>query len=740
MNCSTVYRLPTFLAALLLSTVSSWSQAAPSPQDPPLVEASLVSSVSAVRPGEKITVGLHQRIAPHWHTYWMNPGDSGLATTLAWTLPAGAVAGDIQWPAPHRFTQGPVTNYGYETQVTLLTPIQVPADAKPGGSFPLEVTAKWLVCKEVCIPQEAKLALPLKVVAADTPRDEGHALIDQARAQLPEQASFTSEAVLQADGGLALRIPKVSAQWPKASDVWFYPDEWGRISHNAPQARQDDDAKATTLSLAAGDAPATAGQVLKGVLVVSEGEGDQAARKSYWVSASIKPGAGGVAPPSAASPQPGAEPVAAAAPTADLTLGSALLLALLGGVVLNLMPCVFPVLSIKALSLLNHGDQTPRQVRLHGLVYTAGVLSSFALLGGLLVALKAGGNQVGWGFQFQSPVFVLAVAYLMFAVGLSLSGVFTIGGSVTGVGSSLAERSGYAGSFFTGVLATVVATPCTAPFMGGAIGFALGQPAAVLMAVFLSLGLGLALPYLLLSWWPRLQRWLPRPGLWMERVKQFFAFPMYGAAIWLVWVLAQQAGVDAVAVALGGLLVIALAAWIYDSTRTSRPWGQHGGTMAALTFLALALGGGYVGVQSGAASLAGVNEAKASLGSTERAWEPYSAERLSELRAKGQPVFVNLTAAWCITCLVNERVALSRPAVVDAFKSSGITYLKGDWTNQDPQISQVLSDFGRSGVPLYVLYPEGPQSKPVVLPQILTPEVVLAAVKDAAAPSLVSRR
>jgi thiol:disulfide interchange protein DsbD len=260
------------------------------------------------------------------------------------------------------------------------------------------------------------------------------------------------------------------------------------------------------------------------------------------------------------------------------------------------------------------------------------------------------------------------------------------------------------------------------------------------MAVFLSLGLGLALPYLLLSWWPRLQRWLPRPGLWMERVKQVFAFPMYGAAVWLVWVLAQQAGVDAVAVALGGMLVIAFAAWVYDSSRASPSSFRHAGTLAAVVFVALALGGGYVGVQAGAAAaLEGSTLAKASPGS-DKGWEPYSAGRLSELRSKGQPVFVNLTAAWCITCLVNERVALSRPSVVDAFKASGITYLKGDWTNQDPEISRVLSEFGRSGVPLYVLYPEGPQSKPVVLPQILTPEVVLAAVKDAAAPSLVSRR
>ncbi|RZL01366.1 MAG: thiol:disulfide interchange protein [Rubrivivax sp.] len=737
MNSFYAYLFQTLLAAGLLTTASPWSAAAPSPQDPPLVRAELVSSVTAVRPGEQITVGLHQRIAPHWHTYWINPGDSGLPTTLEWHLPAGAVAGEIQWPAPHRFTQGPVTNHGYEDEVTLLSSIQVPSDAKPGTPLAIQAKAKWLVCREVCIPQEADLVLSLPVVAAGAARGEVNPLIEQARRQLPVQPNWTAQAVLQAGGGLALRIPKVSANWKAASDVWFYPDEWGLIAHNAPQPRQDDAAPTTSIQLTPGDSPATAGQVLKGVLVVAEGEGKAAVRRSYGISVTVSPGAAGA--PAQASAMPSQAPASSSAPP-DLSLGSALVLALLGGLVLNLMPCVFPVLSIKALALLSHSEQTPREARLHGLVYTAGVLSSFALLGGLLIALKAGGSQVGWGFQFQSPVFVLAVAYLMFAVGLSLSGVFTIGGSVTGVGSSLASRGGYAGSFFTGVLATVVATPCTAPFMGGAIGFALGQPALVLMAVFLSLGLGLALPYLLLSWWPRLQRWLPRPGLWMERVKQVLAFPMYGAAVWLVWVLAQQAGIDAVAVALSGLLVLAFAAWIYDSSRASPAVFRHAGTAAAVLFLAVAVGGGYVGIQSSGALASSAEVNAASPGPGKAAWEPYSAGRLSDLRAKGQPVFVNLTAAWCITCLVNERVALSRPSVADAFKASGITYLKGDWTNQDPEISRVLSEFGRSGVPFYLLYPEGLHSKPVVLPQILTPEVVLAAVKDAAAAALVSSR
>ena len=723
-------------ASSLLALMMSWSAqlawAAPVPEaDTGHVRARLVASVGQVQPGEQITVGLNQRIIDHWHTYWSNPGDSGLATTIEWALPTGGAAGDIQWPIPHKFVLGPVTNYGYEREVTLLSPITVPKEAKPGSQFAVEAKVNWLVCQDTCIPQEAHLSLSLPVVANGQPVQPGSPLIEQARAQLPVASPWKIEAQAHARG-VALRIPDAALGAAKVKDVWFYPLNWGHVAHNAEQPRQAD-AQGITLQLQAGETPPQPGQALAGVLVVtqSNGQGDEV-RRGYDVSVTVPPGG---APAAAGTPSTADATATTAAvdPTANeapIGLGLALLLALLGGLVLNLMPCVFPVLSIKALAMLNHSDQTPRQARLHGLSYTLGVLASFGLLAGLLVAVKAGGAQVGWGFQFQSPLFVLAVAYLMFAVGLSLSGVFTIGASVTGVGSSLADRSGYAGSFFTGVLATVVATPCTAPFMGGAIGFALTQPTPALLAVFLSLGLGLALPYLLLSSWPALQRWLPRPGLWMERVKQALAFPMYGAAAWLVWVLALQAGIDSVAAALGGMVLIAFAAWVYDSSRHGRALARHGGLSLAAVALLIAIGGTGLVVRS-AESTAG--PATLSAASTpDRGWEPYSTERFDALRAKGDPVFLNFTAAWCITCLVNERVALSRPPVAEAFKAQGITYLKGDWTRQDPQISLVLDKFGRSGVPLYVYYPQGLQSKPVVLPQILTPELVVAAVKEGA--------
>jgi thiol:disulfide interchange protein len=408
----------------------------------------------------------------------------------------------------------------------------------------------------------------------------------------------------------------------------------------------------------------------------------------------------------------------------------ALLLAFLGGLILNLMPCVFPVLSIKALSLHDHAKQSPLRARLEGASYTSGVLLSFVALASVLIALRAGGAQVGWGFQFQSPFFVLLVAYLMFVVGLSLSGVFYLGGSIAGIGGSLASRSGYGGSFFTGVLAVIVATPCTAPFMGAALGYALSQPAVSLLAVFISLGLGLAAPYLLLSCWPGLQRLMPKPGAWMDTLKQAFAFPMYATAVWLLWVLAQQSGPDAVAAALGGMVVIAFAAWLYNGTRQSKSLSRKVSSVIAATAVVAALFVGYANVrqQSGQAS--------PSADSASRDWEPYSAARLQALQSQGAPIFLNMTAAWCITCLVNERVALSDASVRTAFKESEVVYLKGDWTQRDTAITELLGKFGRSGVPLYVFYPPGVGSKPVVLPQILTPDIVLSTLKPRSIHSL----
>ncbi|WP_232314870.1 protein-disulfide reductase DsbD family protein [Oceanibaculum pacificum] len=674
------------------------------------VTAELVASAQAVVPGETIRIGLHKQIIPHWHTYWQNPGDSGLPTTIAWTLPEGASAGDILWPAPSRLAIGPIMNYGYEGAVTLLTDISVPADAPVGGSFPVRATIDWLVCEEICIPEQVELSLDLPVVAAGGDAGPAHPAIAAGEASLPVESPWQSR--FQAQGGaLALAIDAPGLRADSIEDIWFYADEWGVLNHAAPQALAVE-AGRIVLNLKTGDSFAPDLAALNGVLVVKERTGDGVLTQAFHISApagAVTATGGGVA-------------------GLEIGFGTALIFALLGGLILNLMPCVFPVLSMKALSLVSHARSEPAVVRLHGFAYTAGVLASFAALAALLVALKAAGQQIGWGFQFQSPVFVLLVAYLLFAVGLSLSGVFTIGASVAGVGSGLAARSGYAGSFFTGVLATIVATPCTAPFMGAAMGFALAAPTPVLFAVFLVLGLGLALPYILLSLFPPLLRFLPRPGPWMERFKQFLAFPMYGAAIWLVWVLSLQAGADGVLAALAGMLLIAFAAWLYETTRGSGQVGRlTGGGVAALAALA-AIVGGYIAAdraQLMSAQASGGMSAGESGAAATTPWQAYSPEKLAALRAEGRPVFVNFTAAWCITCLVNERVALNRPEIAEAFRGGNIAYLKGDWTNQDKAITEKLAEFGRSGVPLYLFYPAGQEARPVVLPQILTVDGIL---------------
>ena len=674
--------------------------------DTPHVSARLVASSESVAPGDTVTLGVAKTIIPKWHTYWQNPGDSGLATTIDWAVPDGASVGDIQWPAPERHSLGPVTNYGYEGEVTLLSDLSVPADAQPGSSLPVRAAVSWLVCSDICIPEDVELTLDLPVAARTA--GESHPAIEAARALLPQRSPWAARHAVSSD---TVRLAVDTGALPTgATDLWFYPFDWGRIDHSAPQRLSRTD-EGIVLQAPRGQARQS-DVPLTGVFVIRESTPDGLLTTAFELSAPR------------VEVVPEGEPVAGAtpAPQASIGLGLALLFALAGGLILNLMPCVFPVLAMKVLALVRTGGDAT-SVRGHGLAYLAGVLASFALLALVVLALQQGGARLGWGFQFQSPVFVVLVAWLLFAVGLNLSGVFTISGSFAGVGHALTARAGHSGSFFTGVLAAVVATPCTAPFMGAAIGFAMTQPPLSLLATFLALGLGLAIPFVVLAFRPALIARMPRPGPWMERFKQFLAFPMYGAAVWLLWVLALQAGASGVLVAGGGMLAIALAAWLYDTTWQSGARVRRSAQLAAAALVVAAVAAGSTLVvqppqttQRSASTLP---------------HEPYSPQRFDALRAEGRAVFVNMTAAWCITCLVNEQVALERAEVAAAFAERDVVYLKGDWTNQDAAISEVLARFGRSGVPLYLYYPPQRDAEPIVLPQILTPDIVLAALRGA---------
>jgi len=687
---------------LLVSSESA--QALPDTASTDQVQARLIASIDAVYPGAKFQLGVNQRIIPNWHTYWKNPGDSGLPTTIQWRLPGGATAGEIAWPVPSRITSGPITNYAYSNEVTLLTSVTVPNTATPGSFFPIEATVKWLVCEESCIPQTVELGLNLPIVSDGQTVGAGNPLIAKAQASLPVDSPWPIT-VRDNHNTTALQFGGPDLSSSKIAEISFFPDTWGRINHDAPQTWRPTE-NGIELTLQPGEAPVTAKQALTGVLTIMEDTAEGPIRHAFAVVA---------------------DPVSTrSAETVDgevLNLPSAIGLALLGGLILNLMPCVFPVLSLKALHLVRQAGHSKGAARVQGLAYALGVLVSFAILGGILVFMKSTGSALGWGFQFQSPVFVLLAANLMFAIGLNLSGIIKLGGSYTGIGNDLANRGGMIGSFFTGALASVVAAPCTAPFMAAAVAYALAQPPIPLLSVLLALGSGLALPFLALSFCPAMQRRLPKPGVWMDTLKQALAFPMYATAAWLTWVLAEQTGSTYLPLLLGGMLALAFAAWLLQITRTSSlAYRRIATTVAALT-ISTPIAGVFL-VADNAGFVSGQAQA------VEKAanWEPFDPGRLKSLREKGQPVFLNLTAAWCISCLVNERVALNADSVQDAFRQSGLVYLKGDWTSHDPLITEKLAEFGRSGVPLYVHYPAGKNSAPIVLPQILTPQTVLSTI------------
>ncbi len=654
------------------------------------VTARLVSERIALVPGGTAWVALHLAIRPGWHTYWLNPGDAGEPTEIAWTLPPGYSAGAIQWPAPERLVEpGDIAVYGYTGSATHLVPITVPADAKPGERVTLAAEARWLVCEK-----DGKFRLPLPVQAAGTtPPVDGAAadIVDAARAALPKPSPWPAHFTLSGKT-LTLRVEGAALDASRIASLQFFPNEPGVVTPSARQAVAHD-GKGFTLALAAAG-KAAAQKSLAGVLVIKERLDGGTATQAFAVAA---------------------PPRAAAAPAeGGLTLGLALLMAFAGGIILNLMPCVFPVLSIKALSFAAHGAKG--RMGAHGLAYTGGVLALFAAIGAALVALKSAGAEIGWGFQLQEPVFVMLMGYLTFVIGLNLSGLFEIGGAFAGAGGRLAAREGLPGAFFTGALAAVVATPCTAPFMGAAIGYAVAQPPAAAMAVMLALGFGMALPFLALSYSPALLRRLPKPGPWMERFRQFLAFPMYATAAWLAWVLSLQAGDGALLAALAGAILIAFGLWAWSAARNAGARGRR--VAAAFALLALA----------GAAALVAWAERGTPARNTAAAdarWTPFDPDRLAAARREGRPVFVNFTAAWCVTCIVNEKMVLTGDAVWDAMKKKGIVAMKADWTRRDPAITRALAALGRNGVPVYALYPPG-DGAPALLPQILTEAAVLA--------------
>ncbi|MEJ0064803.1 MAG: thioredoxin family protein [Caulobacteraceae bacterium] len=691
-----------------MSLSALFAASAAAAQPPEHVKPVLVAQTQGAAPGSTLYVALIQTIDKGWHTYWRNPGDAGEPTKITWTLPDGWRAGDIVWPAPKRLPVGPLMNYGYEDQAILATPIEVPATARIGDTAHIAAKAQMLVCADVCVPQDADLTLDVPITATGGPADPvWGAKITAALAAAPKPSGLAATYQLSGQT-LKVAIAGPALAGLSGADAYFYPQTPGLIDQAGPQAIDLGAQGLTFTATAGGDVkPGAAPATIAGVVETADGH-------AFEISAPAGPPplqSGGLGPP---------------ARTAQMGLAVAALFAFLGGLILNLMPCVFPILSMKAASLIARPHEAGA-ARAQGIAFLIGVLGAFLALAGGIIALRGAGQAVGWGAQLQPAVVTAALALILLAAALDLSGVFEIGASLQGLGGGLASRADLLGAVFTGALAVVVAAPCTAPFMGPALGYALTQPALPALAIFTALALGFAAPFTALAFSPALLRRLPRPGPWMDVLKKVLAFPMYAAAAWLLWVLAAQTDRGSLAAAFAAAVLVGLAAWIFGAAQRRSAAGKRAGAVFALAGVSAAL--------AVAAVAAAPYDAPPSTGNVAVAAgipsEPWSPERVATLRAAGKPVFVDFTAAWCVTCQVNEQTALNTAEAVKAFQRTGAVYLKADWTNRDNAIAKALADQGRVGVPLYLVYGKD-GGAPQVLPQLLTSGLVAAALDTAA--------
>jgi thiol:disulfide interchange protein/DsbC/DsbD-like thiol-disulfide interchange protein len=664
------------------------------------VKASLVSGESSIQPGRPFHVALRLEHEAHWHTYWVNPG-TGYATTLKWTLPAGWTASEIHWPTPIviKDRQGSIVGNGYEGETLLPVTITPTPDAKPGQTVTLSAKAEWLMCENICIPGDATVELTLPVTAAaPQPNPAWKPKLDALPMPRTPDKWEVSAKLIGENVELTLR-PRASGTATLESPHFFSDD--GLVQYDKPQTAE------------------RSGDTLLLRLPVSDSyEGEK--KRLVGVLAHDKPFGGlriDVVLGAAAERGEGTAPTSNSGTGGEKKgLAGVLALAFVGGLILNLMPCVFPVLGIKILGFVNQAGADRRKVTLHGLVFTAGVLLSFWSLAAVLALLRAGGDELGWGFQLQSPTFVFVLAIVMLVFALSMSGVFEFGLRATAVGSNLQSKSGYTGSFFTGVLATVVATPCSAPFLAPALGAALALPVTESFVVFTAIAVGLSMPYLLLSIFPSAIKMLPRPGAWMETFKQVMAFPLYATVAYMLWVLAGQLKQNEgdLLVILMGLTLIAFAVWWYG--HYTAPGAKPGRVRLGFVGGALLFAAGVaVGWPRDPAP-------------TDIVWEPWSAERVAQLRAEGRPIYVDFTARWCFTCQTNKKVVFSSDEVKSFFREQKVATLKGDWTNRDPKITAELARWNRSAVPFNLVYKPG-ATEPVALPEILTPDTVLRALR-----------
>lgn len=673
-------KLSFFLILLSTASFSLWSDSFFKASDSTI---EIISESKTMNAGDKLLLGLQFKLSPGWHTYWKNPGDAGEGASVTWSLPEGIKASEILWPGPETIPVEPLMTFGYEDEITLLTNIS----ASEAAVFPAILKAKisWYTCKDICVPQEANLELTIKggdkrdtsftnqlsTILLDLPTN----LPSQHRVEALDDSYFL-QMELKNDASI--------------NSAYFFPEEYGLISYSKKQITEINN---NSLSLQVpGSEVDLKLQKFAGVLLLNS----QNSSQFFNVSLDL-----------------GNEQKAEAFSLMDLVI--TIVFAFIGGLILNVMPCVFPILSIKILSFVEQSEGSRKKMIQHGLSFSAGVLITFLSIAGLLLVLKSGGESIGWGYQLQSPLMVTLLIYLFVAIGITFMSNLVLGGQLAQLGNFTQGYSDITGSFLTGVLAVIVASPCTAPFMGSAVGIALLQPGFSTVAIFISLGMGFAAPYLLLSFYPSLLRVLPKPGAWMETMKQFMAFPMWASALWLTWVLSGQVETDTVLMVLLGALLIALSLWLLEKNQSSEGFIKWVAVSVATLLLGSALWLAPTDYEN-------TQDKSSSNG------DSYTPELLEELLANDQPVFLNFTADWCITCKVNEAIVLNQTSIKSALKSKNIVYLKADWTRKDAAIADKLAEYGRTGVPLYLLF--SPGGVPTILPELLTEDILLSYINE----------